>query len=145
MASTRKNIVEILHAHSGTTVHVGDETNTSYHFSGASCLQNLGKINPEFHKTRITKSKGQVLAGSYDWIISHPGFQQWLNDDKIRVLWLEGSPGKGKTFVLMGIIDDLLSPLSKLMFKPNRVSFFFCEGGHSPAGRTLRGSVKGPR
>jgi hypothetical protein len=58
---------------------------------------------PRDDKERIKNTKGGLLEGSYKWILGHPDFQRWRNDDKSRLLWVEGDPGKGKAMLLIGI------------------------------------------
>lgn len=50
---------------------------------------------------------GGLLKDSYRWILSHDDFKQWQNDPESRLLWIKGDPGKGKTMLLCGIINEL--------------------------------------
>ncbi|KAK3900845.1 hypothetical protein C8A05DRAFT_16895, partial [Staphylotrichum tortipilum] len=53
-------------------------------------------------------TKGGLLQDSYRWILDNPEFQQWRDNPKSRLLlWIEGDPGKGKTMLLCGIINEL--------------------------------------
>ncbi|CAG9988819.1 unnamed protein product [Clonostachys byssicola] len=85
------------------------------------CLVDLRIINPSYQKKTIEKTKGGLLKGAYEWILRHPEYQRFRNDSTNRLLWVKGDPGKGKTMLLCGIIDDL----EKESFAP--VSYFFCE------------------
>ena len=57
---------------------------------------------------------------SYNWILSHPDFQQLHSNQQNRLLWIKGGPGKGKTMLLCGIVNELKK------WKVN-LSYFFCQ------------------
>ena len=54
-------------------------------------------------------------------------FQQWRNDQQSRLLWIKGDPGKGKTMLLCGIVNEL----KKSMAKTDLLSYFFCQATDS--------------
>ncbi|KAH8653204.1 WD40-repeat-containing domain protein [Tricladium varicosporioides] len=87
------------------------------------CIQNLCLTNPCETKNSIEQNKGGLLRDSYQWILENPDFQQWRDDQQTRLLWIKGDPGKGKTMLLCGIIDEL----AKLAIDTVNVSFFFCQ------------------
>jgi uncharacterized delta-60 repeat protein len=87
------------------------------------CLQDLYVTNPHDDKRRIEETKGGLLEDSYLWILEHSDFQQWRNDQQGRLLWIKGDPGKGKTMLLCGIINEL----KKSMAKTELLSYFFCQ------------------
>lgn len=100
-------------------------------------MTDLRLTSPEDDKTRIEKTKGGLLEGCYKWIIDHPDFQRWRGDEQCRLLWIKGGAGKGKTILLIGIIDELTA---------NRpcLSFFFCQGTNTQlnnATAVLRGLI----
>lgn len=66
--------------------------------------------------------KGGLLKGSYRWVLSNAQFQQWHEGEDNRLLWIKGDPGKGKTMLLCGIIDELKMSASSCI-----LSFFFCQ------------------
>ena len=85
-------------------------------------LQDLRVTDPRHDKLRIQSTKGGLLKDSYRWILENHDFRQWRDDDsQSTLLWIKGNPGKGKTMLLCGIIDELeKSPTSLL-------SYFFCQ------------------
>lgn len=85
------------------------------------CLVDLRIINPSTQKKTIENAKGGLLKGAYEWILGHPEYQRFRNDSNNRLLWVKGDPGKGKTMLLCGIINDLEYKSSA------SVSYFFCE------------------
>jgi hypothetical protein len=90
------------------------------------CMQDLNITDPRKDKKRIEATKGGLLEGAYHWILDHPDFRQWRDDQQGRLLWVKGDPGKGKTMLLCGIIDEL----KKSKVKAN-LSYFFCQATDS--------------
>jgi hypothetical protein len=87
------------------------------------CVQDLQSTDPHNNKQRIEDTKGGLLADSYRWILDNTTFQQWQQDPHDRLLWVKGDPGKGKTMLLCGIINELQS----LMPQSALLSYFFCQ------------------
>jgi hypothetical protein len=87
------------------------------------CLRDLRATDPRKDKERIEDTKGGLLADSYRWVLDNTTFQQWQQDPHNRLLWVKGDPGKGKTMLLCGIIDELQNALSNTAL----VAYFFCQ------------------
>ncbi|PNP54991.1 hypothetical protein THARTR1_04680 [Trichoderma harzianum] len=85
------------------------------------CLKDLYETNPAEDKSRIQDTKGDLLRDSYSWILNHADFKQFRNDPQSRLLWIKGDPGKGKTMLLCGIIDELQKEHDLVL------SYFFCQ------------------
>jgi hypothetical protein len=87
------------------------------------CIQDLRDTDSRDDKKRIEDTKGGLLKDSYRWVLHNDSFRQWHEDPQSRLLWIKGDPGKGKTMLLCGIIDELQSwmPQSALL------SYFFCQ------------------
>ncbi|KAH8650398.1 beta transducin-like protein HET-D2Y [Tricladium varicosporioides] len=110
-----------------------------------SCTQDLRITDPREDKKRIEDTKGGLLEGSYRWILESPDFQQWRDNKQSRLLWIKGDPGKGKTMLLCGIINEM-SALTRLRDKSTTIllSFFFCQATDSRlnnAAAVLRGLI----
>ncbi|KAJ5655667.1 NACHT nucleoside triphosphatase [Penicillium longicatenatum] len=74
------------------------------------------------------------------WILGNEEFKQWQNNQKNRLLWIRGDPGKGKTMLLCGIIEEL----THIFGTTANVSFFFCQATDvriNSATSVLRGSI----
>jgi hypothetical protein len=91
------------------------------------CVQDLRLTDPRHDKKRIEDTKGGLLEDSYRWILENSDFQQWRDDQESRLLWIKGDPGKGKTMLLCGIINEL----EKSMSKTGILSYFFCQATDS--------------
>ncbi|KAI8314939.1 hypothetical protein K4K61_003385 [Colletotrichum sp. SAR11_59] len=102
------------------------------------CLNDLFQTDPCDDKTRIQDTKGGLLRDSYLWVLGHPDFRRWRADAQSHLLWIRGDPGKGKTMLLCGIIDELEKEPSI------RLSYFFCQatvGSLNSATAVLRGLI----
>ncbi len=55
-------------------------------------------------------------------MLENDDFQQWRDNGQSRLLWIKGDPGKGKTMLLCGIINEL-----KSTYNSSLLSFFFCQ------------------
>jgi hypothetical protein len=86
----------------------------------------LRLTDPRDDKKRIEDTKGGLLEDSYCWILQNSDFQQWRNNQQSCLLWIKGDPGKGKTMLLCGIINELGKPTTDAL-----VSFFFCQATDS--------------
>ena len=70
------------------------------------CLGDLRSTDPRHDKKRIEDTNSGLLEDSYRWILENSDFQRWRNDEQSRLLWIKGDPGKGKTMLLCGIVDE---------------------------------------
>lgn len=87
------------------------------------CLNTLKATDPQLDKQRIEKRKGGLLKDSYKWVIENREFKRWMDASSGELLWIKGDPGKGKTMLLCGIIDEL----SQLAAPGTNIAFFFCQ------------------
>lgn len=91
------------------------------------CIQDLHLSNPRDDKKRIEDTNGGLLADSYRWILENSDFQRWRDDQQSPLLWIKGDPGKGKTMLLCGIVNELEKSISKTSI----LSYFFCQATDS--------------
>ncbi|KAF4996923.1 hypothetical protein FDECE_12246 [Fusarium decemcellulare] len=102
------------------------------------CLAGLRTTDPRDDKSRIEDTKGGLLKDAYYWILANTEFQKWHQDEQSRLLWIKGDPGKGKTMLVCGIINELEEQSKDLL------SYFFCQGTDSrsnTATSVLRGLI----
>ncbi|EXL39652.1 hypothetical protein FOCG_17739 [Fusarium oxysporum f. sp. radicis-lycopersici 26381] len=113
------NRVQHVNAHDQSKVQIGDNYyNDSNH---DRCIADLRLTDPRDDKERIQDTKGGLLRDSYSWVLNHDNFQRWRDDPQSQLLWIKGDPGKGKTMLLCGIIDELKK-------EPDiHLSYFFCQ------------------
>ncbi|KAK2771386.1 hypothetical protein CKAH01_14308 [Colletotrichum kahawae] len=107
-----------LHVTGDVNIGVYDQSDQDLRF-----LADLQVTNPRHDKKRIQETKGGLLRDSYCWILNHNDFRRWRDDGQSRLLWIRGDPGKGKTMLLSGIINEL----EKTPTGPPRPAYFFCQ------------------
>ncbi|KAK4461139.1 HET-R [Cladorrhinum samala] len=103
------------------------------------CLSDLRITDPRHDKKRIEDAKGGLLEGAYGWVLTNAQYKQWLDRSDSRLLWIKGDPGKGKTMLLCGIIDEL-----RMSAPSSFLSFFFCQATNTDvnnASAALRGLI----
>lgn len=104
------------------------------------CMQAVHCTDPRKDKKRIEEGKDGLLKGSYQWVLDHPDFRRWRDKPDCSLLWVKGDPGKGKTMLLSGIIDEL----SAHQDQSRLLAFFYCQasdGRLNNATAVLRGLV----
>ncbi|KAF4435262.1 Vegetative incompatibility HET-E-1 [Fusarium acutatum] len=140
MENSVSNTVHSLNTSGYSRVHVGNSYNvTHYHCQdfeqdGAKkYLDALWSTDPRDDKARIEQTNGGLLKDSYIWILESPEFITWRDESEAgRLLWIKGDPGKGKTMLLSGLINEL-QPSTRLENPRNRntMSYFFCQAINS--------------
>lgn len=104
------------------------------------CLKDLYSTDPRDDKVRIEETKGGLLYESYNWILDHDDFKKWRNNE-VPLLWIKADPGKGKTMLLCGILNQIKPDYTK---RDAAMSFFFCQSTDSRlnnASAVLRGLI----
>ncbi|KAH7252726.1 hypothetical protein BKA59DRAFT_436883 [Fusarium tricinctum] len=102
------------------------------------CLRDLRETDPCDDKSRIEETKGGLFEDAYRWVLKNDKFQEWHNASQGQLLWIKGDPGKGKTMLLCGLINELEKEHSSLL------SYFFCQATEarlSKATAVLRGLI----
>ncbi|KAA8629413.1 hypothetical protein SMACR_08962 [Sordaria macrospora] len=108
------------------------------------CLAKLWPTDPRdphVDKERIELAKGGLLADAYRWVFDNPDFNRWRQPQESRLLWIKGDPGKGKTMLLCGIIDELEQ---RVIADGGNLAYFFCQATDSRinnATAVLRGLI----
>nr|AAL37301.1 beta transducin-like protein HET-D2Y [Podospora anserina] len=94
------------------------------------CLSSLHSSSPRLDKKRIEEAKGGLLTGAYRWVFANPDFCLWRERSESRLLWINGDPGKGKTMLLCGIINELQGAIVEDGHCRN-LAYFFCQATDS--------------
>ncbi|KAI1178505.1 hypothetical protein F4777DRAFT_586701 [Nemania sp. FL0916] len=105
-------------------ISIGRDLNIGGNIRGIDdALRKVRLTDPRDDKTRIEQQKGGLLHDSYKWILKHTDFQQWRDGEGGQLLLIRGDPGKGKTMLLCGIINEL----NKGGHKNRNVAYYFCQ------------------
>ena len=109
------------------------------------CLRDLGSglTDPRDDRKRIERHKGGLRKGLCAWVFKDPAFVDWWAHDYCKFLWIHGDPGKGKTMMMMALIDEVSE---RLRDRPgsNVLAYFFCENTNPKLNTTvsvLRGLI----
>jgi hypothetical protein len=94
-------------------------------FAGSGILL----ADPPIEKTRIERTKGGLLIDSFHWILNNPGFQRWREGNHNQLLWIKGDAGKGKTMLMIGIINELQQQVARSgqSSVTEVLSYFLCQ------------------
>ncbi|KAH6888169.1 hypothetical protein B0T10DRAFT_515086 [Thelonectria olida] len=111
-------IAEIAEAHSARTRSL-EEYERSHEFQQRQDFDMVfASLAPNLYDEELERLKEKCVIDSASWLSSNPQFQQWFDasDDSIRLLWLEGIPGAGKTYLSSIIIRQIASRKDPLAF-----------------------------
>ncbi|KAM0273516.1 hypothetical protein ACHAQH_008312 [Verticillium albo-atrum] len=83
-------------------------------------LADLRETDPRDDKIHIEETKGGLLEDSCRCILDH---RDGRDDPQSRLLWIKDDPGKGKTMLLCGLINEPeIAPTGKY-----QLASFFCQ------------------
>lgn len=91
-------------------------------------FKDLDLMDPTGDHNRIKREKGKLLQGSCDWIFGTVEYMDWKTGDQRNILWIRGEPGKGKSMLMLGLLDKLWDDASH---SQANVSFFFFQAMNS--------------
>ncbi|RYP07284.1 hypothetical protein DL764_002599 [Monosporascus ibericus] len=74
------------------------------------------------HHSTVKKAR---TSGTCEWLLQHERFREWEDTTSSVILWLQGSPGAGKTFLTSKVIDYVQS-LLKGPRNGEGFAFFYC-------------------
>ncbi|KAH8806173.1 WD40-repeat-containing domain protein [Xylogone sp. PMI_703] len=94
---------------------------------------------------KLQDRKDRLLVNSYKWILDNKEFKDFTewNDNNSNILWIKGDAGKGKTMLLIGIINELTAR-QETHFDNSHLSYFFCQSTNekfNTATSILRGLI----
>lgn len=106
-------------------------------------LTDLRSVDPRLEKERIEAAKGGLVADTHRRVLESLDLDQWRRLPESHRLWVRGDPGKGKTMLLCGIINELERSIVADGHRHN-LAFFFCQATDSrinSAAAVLRGVI----
>ncbi|KAH8667741.1 hypothetical protein BGZ61DRAFT_365055 [Ilyonectria robusta] len=63
--------------------------------------------------------------GTLGWFLENNQFRSWKTEDRSSVLWIQGSPGQGKTILAKFLLDHLENSLPAASIRATVIYFFF--------------------
>ncbi|RYP31190.1 hypothetical protein DL766_004498 [Monosporascus sp. MC13-8B] len=88
-------------------------------------LKILKWISPIPYGKHHNTVKEARTSGTCEWLLQHERFREWEDTASSVILWLQGSPGAGKTFLTSKVIDHVQS-LLKSSRNEEGLAFFYC-------------------
>jgi hypothetical protein len=99
-------------------------------------LQALECPDPFIVKNQLKASKDELLFNAIEWVFQDPKYCDWQKEDDVRLLWISGGAGKGKTMMTIGLIEQLSQDDSLI------ITYFFCQNADYEL-NSVKGIIKG--
>ncbi|KAL4786484.1 WD40-repeat-containing domain protein [Aspergillus varians] len=99
-------------------------------------LQTLQCPDPFVVKNRLKESKDKLIFTAIEWIFQNPQYRLWRKENDVRLLWIKGGAGKGKTMMTIGLVEQLSQEDSSI------VAYFFCQNADYEL-NSIEGIIKG--
>lgn len=83
-------------------------------------------VDPEDSRTKALGSTAdKPIKSCWDHILTRPEYEAWHDSKGTSVLWVVGGPGKGKTILSLGLVDEFSNAVQPAGGKAF-VGYFFC-------------------
>ncbi|KAJ5747857.1 Aldehyde dehydrogenase C-terminal [Penicillium nucicola] len=83
-------------------------------------LDRISDVQYGYHYDLIEQRRS---LGTGDWLINHKLFIEWIETSSCSTLWLQGSPGAGKTFLTSAVVKHFIEKKASRM---EGLAYFFC-------------------
>ncbi|KAK5630889.1 hypothetical protein RRF57_006604 [Xylaria bambusicola] len=95
-------------------------------FESGDQIKLLEWISPILYQQHHNRVKDDRISGTCEWLLEHDRFREWEDSNLSTILWLQGSPGAGKTFLTSRVIDH---ERARVESSPNQegFAFFYCD------------------
>ncbi|KAI1742078.1 hypothetical protein F4680DRAFT_412804 [Xylaria scruposa] len=86
-------------------------------------LEWISRIPHGQHHNRVKEARTKDTC---QWLLQHDKFREWEDTSSSTILWLQGSPGAGKTFLVSKVVDHQRDML-EISPKQEGFAFFYCD------------------
>ncbi|KAI1172055.1 ankyrin repeat-containing domain protein [Nemania sp. FL0916] len=125
--SSRSNVEDILKILANFPGIIRDQINLAImplnKYTRNELLKWISPIPYGEHHQRINRNR---THGTCEWLLSHPEFRKWNESNSSMILWLQGSPGAGKTFLTSKVIEYTQTQLKGSPVQGG-FAFFYCD------------------
>jgi NACHT domain len=91
------------------------------------------KYLASFPVTDVRDRISEAENGTLQWILSEPKIDRWWNSEHSSLLWINGSPGQGKSVLCKHILEKLERVVGdKRKASSHKIIYFFCSGQLHP-------------
>ena len=71
--------------------------------------------------------KNPLLKGTCEWVREDPAYRAWVNSRSSRILWIHGDPGKGKTMIVLSLLEAFSTIADSLDDSAGQLVYFLCD------------------
>ncbi|KAI1281178.1 hypothetical protein F5Y07DRAFT_321402 [Xylaria sp. FL0933] len=126
-SSNRSNVIELLELSKNAYRSIRDQIKIVLdQIDEREQIHMLDWISPVQYGKHHKRVEEARTAGTCEWLLRHEKFREWDEADSSVILWLQGSPGAGKTFLTSKVITHTQVRLKQ---KRNQegFAFFYCD------------------
>ena len=102
LISKGRNDEEPRHGMSRVNTFKGEESSLAQRREEAECIALFRTTDYEFDKNKNPPR----VPGTCEWVIKHPVFRKWDQEDSIGWLWITANPGCGKSVLARFLTDE---------------------------------------
>ncbi|KAF7175478.1 hypothetical protein CNMCM7691_008579 [Aspergillus felis] len=97
------------------------------------------KFQPYDYQKLFYQTAGDIQEGTCQWLVENPVIKTWLLDKSYSVVWLTGSPGMGKTSLVVNFAQSYHALLGENRRRPNdtAVLYSLCDRENNDLGKIL--------
>ncbi|KAI1426827.1 ankyrin repeat-containing domain protein [Xylaria sp. FL1777] len=125
--SNRSNVMELLNLTKNCHQSIQDQFKIALNRMNVNeqikMLEWISPVQYGKHHKRIEEAR---TSGTCEWLLQDKEFRKWDEANSSVILWLQGSPGAGKTFLTSKVINHTQDRLES---SPNQegLAFFYCD------------------
>ena len=81
--------------------------------------------------------KNPLLKGTCEWVRENPAYRAWVNNMSSRILWIHGDPGKGKTMIVLSLLEAFSPSAGSSDDSAGQVVYFLCDSADNTRNTVL--------
>ncbi|KAI2634056.1 hypothetical protein GGS21DRAFT_543965 [Xylaria nigripes] len=96
-------------------------------------------ISKEPYEDYHNSERKDFIAGTGEWLLSHPTFRTWKDESASSLFWLHGIPGSGKSKLTSLVVKDAQNAFENKKAPPP--AYFYCSRNPAEPGRSDPGAI----